>query len=85
MTKSMKWKEFNHKHERIIPIHNLLAIDVAKSKSIVTLSSYGKILIEPYKINHFINDLTNLPNRINKHYYDNGSHGYLSSLNRKIF
>ena len=48
-------------------MHNCLAIDVAKSKSMVTLvSSCGEVLIEPYEINHSINDFTNLLNRINK-------------------
>ena len=46
---------------------NVLVIDVAKSKSIVTLiSSSNEVLIEPYEINHSINDFTNLHNRINK-------------------
>ena len=49
-----------------------LAIDVAKSKSMVTLvSSCGEVLIEPYEINHSINDFTNLLNRINKLKLDN--------------
>ena len=53
-------------------MHNCLAIDVAKSKSIVTLvSSCGEVLIEPYEINHSINDFTNLLNRINKLKLDN--------------
>ena len=44
-----------------------LAIDVAKSKSMVTLvSSSGEVLIDPYEVNHSINDFTNLLNRINK-------------------
>jgi len=48
-------------------MHNCLAIDVAKSKSMVTLvSSCGEVLIEPYEINHSINDFSNLLNRINK-------------------
>lgn len=48
-------------------MRNCLAIDVAKSKSMVTLiSSCGEFLIEPYEINHSINDFTNLLNRINK-------------------
>lgn len=48
-------------------MQNVLAIDVAKSKSMVTLiSSSGEVLIEPYEINHSINDFTNLLNRINK-------------------
>ena len=51
---------------------NCLAIDVAKSKSMVTLvSSCGEVLIEPYEINHSINDFTNLLNRINKLKLDN--------------
>ena len=48
-------------------MHNCLAIDAAKSKSMITLvSSCGEVLIEPYEINHSINDFTNLLNRINK-------------------
>ena len=44
----------------------LLAIDVAKGKSMVTLiSSSGEVLINPYEINHSINDFSNLLNRIN--------------------
>jgi hypothetical protein len=35
----------------------VLAIDVAKGKSMVSLiSSCGEVLIEPYEINHFKND-----------------------------
>ena len=53
-------------------MHNCLAIDVAKSKSMVSLvSSCGEVLIEPYEINHSINDFTNLLNRINKLKIDN--------------
>ena len=41
--------------ERMMLMHNCLAIDVAKDKNIVTLvSSCSKVLIEPYKINHSI-------------------------------
>lgn len=48
-------------------MQNVLTIDVAKSKSMVTLiSSSGEVLIDPYEINHSINDFTNLLNRINK-------------------
>lgn len=48
-------------------MQNVLAIDVAKGKSMVALiSSSGEVLIEPYEINHSINDFTNLLNRINK-------------------
>lgn len=37
----------------------VLAIDVAKSKSMVTLiSSCGEVLIVPYEINHSINNFT---------------------------
>ena len=47
-------------------MHNCLAIDVAKSKSMVTLvSSSGEVLIDPYEVNHSINDFTNLLNKIN--------------------
>lgn len=53
-------------------MQNCLAIDVAKSKSMVTLvSSCGEVLIEPYEINHSINDFSNLLNRINKLKLDN--------------
>lgn len=50
----------------------VLAIDVAKGKSMVSLiSSCGEVLIEPYEINHSIQDFTNLLNRINKLKLDN--------------
>ena len=53
-------------------MQNVLAIDVAKGKSMVLLiSSCGEVLIEPYEINHSINDFTNLLNRINKLKLDN--------------
>ena len=65
--RSMKYKEFNRKYERMVPMHNCLAVDAAKSKSMVTLvSSCGEVLIEPYEVNHSLNDLTNLLNRIGK-------------------
>lgn len=55
-------------------MRNCLAIDVAKSKSMVTLiSSCGEVLIEPYEINHSINDFSNLLNRINKFKLDSVS------------
>ena len=48
-------------------MENCLAIDVAKGKSMVALISFcGEVLIEPYEINHSINDFSNLLNRINK-------------------
>ena len=44
----------------------VLAIDVAKSKSMVSLiSSNGEVLIDPYEINHSITDFYNLLNKIN--------------------
>ena len=53
-------------------MHNCLAIDVAKGKSMVTLvSSSGEVLINPYEVNHSINDFANLLNRINKFKLDN--------------
>ena len=53
-------------------MHNCLAIDVAKGKSMVTLvSSSGEVLIDPYEVNHSINDFTNLLNRINQFKLDN--------------
>ena len=46
---------------------NVLAIDVAKGKSMVSLiSSCGEVLIEPYEINHTFNDLNKLNERIKK-------------------
>lgn len=53
-------------------MYNCLAIDVAKGKSMVTLvSSCGEVLIEPYEVNHSINDFSNLLNRIKKLKLDN--------------
>lgn len=53
-------------------MHNCLAIDVAKGKSMVTLvSSSGDVLIDPYEVNHSIQDFTNLLNRIKKFKLDN--------------
>ena len=55
-------------------MHNCLAIDVAKRKSMVTLiSSCGEVLIDPYEVNHSINDFSNLLNRIKKLKLDNVS------------
>ena len=45
--------------------HYVLAIDVAKGKSMVSLiSSCGEVLISPYEINHTLNDLKKLDERI---------------------
>ena len=53
-------------------MQNCLAIDVAKGKSMVSLiCSSGEVLIDPYEINHSINDFTNLLNRIMKLKLDN--------------
>ena len=53
-------------------MHNCLAIDVAKGKSMVTLvSSSGEVLIDPYEVSHSINGFTNLLNRINNFKLDN--------------
>ena len=53
-------------------MHNCLAIDVAKGKSMVTLvSPGGEVLINPYEINNSIKDFTNLLNRIMKLKLDN--------------
>ena len=55
-----------------MPMHNCLAIDVAKSKSMVTLvNSCGEVLIEPYEVNHSMNDFSKLLNRMNKLKLDN--------------
>ncbi len=57
-----------------MPMQSVLTIDVAKGKSMVSLiSSCGEVLIEPYEINHSINDFTNLLNKINKQKLDNVS------------
>ena len=41
--------------------HYVLAIDVAKGKSMVSLiGSCGEVLISPYEINHNLNDFKNL-------------------------
>ena len=43
----------------------VLAIDVAKGKSMVSLiSSCGEVLIEPYELNHSLNDLNSLHRKI---------------------
>ena len=56
----------------MVPMHNCLAIDVAKGKSMVTLvSSSGEVLIDPYEVNHSINDFSNLLNRITSFKLDN--------------
>ena len=53
-------------------MHNCLAVDVAKGKSVVALiSSSGEVLIEPYEIKHSIDDFTNLLNRIKKYKLEN--------------
>ena len=47
--------------------HYVLAIDVAKGKSMVSLiGSCGEVLISPYEINHNLNDFKNLDERIKK-------------------
>lgn len=47
--------------------HYVLAIDVAKVKSMVSLiGSCGEVLISPYEINHNLNDFKNLDERIKK-------------------
>lgn len=53
-------------------MQNVLAVDVAKGKSMISLiSSCGEVLIEPYEVNHSIIDFSNLLNRINKLKLDN--------------
>lgn len=55
-------------------MQNVLAIDVAKGKSMVVLiSSSGEVLIDAYEVNHYINDFNNLLNKINKFSLDNCS------------
>ena len=51
--------------ERSTIMKYVLAIDVAKNKSMVLLtSSCGEVLIEPYEINHTLSDFQNLKERI---------------------
>ena len=53
-------------------MQNVLAVDVAKGTSMVSLiSSCGEVLIEPYEVNHSINDFSNLLNRIKNLKLDN--------------
>ena len=53
-------------------MQNVLAVDVAKGKSMVSLiSSCGEVLTEPYEVNHSINDFSNLLNRIKNLKLDN--------------
>ena len=48
-------------------MHNILAIDVAKGKSMVTLvSSSGEVLIDPYEVSHTYNDFNLLLKSIRK-------------------
>lgn len=47
-------------------MQNVLAIDVAKGKSMVALiSSSGEVLIDAYEVNHSINVFNNLLDKIN--------------------
>ena len=67
----MKYKEFNRLKGSMF-MQSVLAIDVAKGKSMVTLiNSCGEVLIEPYEINHSIKDFSNLLNRIKQLKLDN--------------
>ena len=53
-------------------MQNVLAIDGAKGKSTITLiNSCGEDLIEPYEVNHSINDFSNLLNIIKNLKLDN--------------
>ncbi len=68
----MRGKKSSIVIERMELMKSCLAIDVAKGKSMVTLvSSSGEVLIDPYEVNHSINDFSNLLNRINKFKLDN--------------
>ena len=47
--------------------HYVLAIDVAKGKSMVSLiSSCGEVLISPYEINHTLINFKNLDNLVGR-------------------
>lgn len=55
-------------------MQNVLAIDVAKGKSMVTLiNSCGEVLIKPYEIKHSIQDFSSLLDRIKKENLDDVS------------
>ena len=55
-------------------MQSILAIDVAKSKSMVSLiTNCGEVLIEPYEINHLKKDFDNLNQKISKLNLDNVS------------
>ena len=59
-----RYKEFNLKRKEML-MHNVLAIDVAKGKSMVALvSSSGEVLIDPYEVSHTYNDFNLLLKRI---------------------
>lgn len=67
--RNKRHKEFNRKRKEML-MHNVLAIDVAKGKSMVTLvSSSGEVLIDPYEISHTYNDFNLLLKRIKR--FDN--------------
>ena len=52
----------------------VLAMDVAKGKSMVLfMSSSGEELINPYEVNHTLNDFNNLKERIEKLGFDENS------------
>ena len=62
-------------------MHNCLAIDVAKGKSMVTLvSPGGEVLINPYEVNHSINDFSDLLNRINEFKLDDKIFAFIGFL-----
>jgi len=70
----MRGKKSSIVSERMVPMHSCLAIDVAKGKSMVTfVSSSGEVLIDPYEVNHSINDFASLLNRIKKFKLDDVS------------
>lgn len=65
--RSKSFKRVNRIYERSFIMKHVLAIDVAKNKSMVSLiSSCGEVLIEPCEINHTLIDFNNLKERIKR-------------------
>ena len=53
-------------------MRNVLSIDVANGKSeVLLINEYGEVLIEPYEVNHCLNDFNLLKNQIDKLNLDN--------------
>ena len=47
-------------------MRSVLSIDVANGKSkVLLITEYGEVLIEPYEVNHCLNEFNKLKNKIN--------------------